>query len=432
MTTHKLILVIITLMILIAALPQAVLAQLIIDRITVKEKADEQGRIIGMQISYHTNLPATTRIDYGTTVDYGFFNGTSLSNTYHEVVLSGLKSNTTYNYQITAFGGGYTVSTINYTFRTGKVLQPKYNNASITDIKVTHVGGTYFIVTWKADESMTGQIRYNIVENFTKPAVAKSTRFGNQFEAVVPNLKVNTKYYWQIYVYDSNGNSGTSSVQTVTTGSSNTHNTPIFISEISPLSQTDYYVTDTTAVVRWRTNLPAKGIVDMRSTVRGVQGGGKINTKLFSTSHEVTYTKLVPNTNYVFTINITDVHGKRTTTGQLGFTTKPKIESAPAPQVAGVSVECFQASWTYQHCRNLNEERARAVELKNYLNQVYKNNVPAAALRNWYTLVNAYTYGGYPKEAIFKAVKHGGKTVHPTIPYSAWQNSKDYKDYINK
>jgi len=66
------------------------------------------------------------------------------------------------------------------------------------------------------------------------------------------------------------------------------------------------------------------------------------------------------------------------------------------------------------------------------LRVVYHNRVPVTALNNWYLLVNAYTYGGYTKEAIVAAVKHGGKTVHPTISFSAWQNSRDYKDYINR
>jgi len=50
----------------------------------------------------------------------------------------------------------------------------------------------------------------------------------------------------------------------------------------------------------------------------------------------------------------------------------------------------------------------------------------------WYTYVNAYTYGGYTLKEIEQGVKFGGKTVHPTIPASAWRNSKDYKAYISR
>jgi len=46
--------------------------------------------------------------------------------------------------------------------------------------------------------------------------------------------------------------------------------------------------------------------------------------------------------------------------------------------------------------------------------------------------VNAYVYGGYPLPAIKQSVKFGGKTVHPTIPWSLWKDSQDYKNYIDR
>lgn len=48
------------------------------------------------------------------------------------------------------------------------------------------------------------------------------------------------------------------------------------------------------------------------------------------------------------------------------------------------------------------------------------------------TLFNAYIYGGYPLEAIVQAVKFSGYTVHPTIHWLTWKETKDYKNYINK
>ncbi|OHA55028.1 MAG: hypothetical protein A2388_03265 [Candidatus Veblenbacteria bacterium RIFOXYB1_FULL_43_13] len=430
MKLHKLSSIIIAILIFVSWLPQAVSAQLIIDRITVKTKTNDKGGVIGMQISFYTSLPTTSRIDYGTTTDYGFFNGSSIYNTYHEVVLVNLKSDTTYHYRITVTTSqAEQTSTLDYTFKTGKVVQPAGNQVAITDVNVTNVGGTYFVVTWKTTGQYNGEIRYNTVENFVKPAKVKAVRSGNQYEVVVGKLKLNTKYYWQAYVSDKDGNTGTSSVQTITTAVSSDIKVPLVISEISPASQADLRLTDTTAVVRWRTNLPAKADVSLKATERRVKGGGKIKEGLYATEHEVIYINLIPNKSYVFTIAARDIHGKKVSTGQFGFITKA---THPAPQVAGSSTSCYRAGWTYQQCRNLTAERAKALELKQNLNKKFNNRVPASALRNWYTLVNAYTYGGYPLEAIVAAVKHGGKTVHPTIGFFSWQNSKDYKDYIKK
>lgn len=46
---------------------------------------------------------------------------------------------------------------------------------------------------------------------------------------------------------------------------------------------------------------------------------------------------------------------------------------------------------------------------------------------NWQILTRAYVYGGYPVNAINRAMELGGVTVHPSIPYEAWKGSEDYK-----
>lgn len=415
--------------ILATAAPQLASAQLIIDRITVKEKAAEPNTLAGMQVSFYTSLPTTSRIDYGTTVNYGYFNGTSSYNTYHEVLLVGIKSNTTYHYRITVRTiQGEETTTLDYTFKTGKLVGSTINNQlNISNVRVTGLGGTYFIVTWSTQQELDGEVQFNTVENFTKPSKARATRTGTNYEVVVSRLKLNTQYFWRVYVKDKDGNNGSSSVQTITTSfADNGAKVPLIVSEVSPSSQADLRLTDTTAVVRWHTNFPARASVNYKSTVRGTKGGA-VKATVYATDHEAIFTNLKPNTPYVFTISAKDVYGKSVNTGQFGFTTKA------TPRVAGTTV-CPRgaAVWAYGQCRNLTSERAKALELRNNLNRIYHNQVPASALRNWYILVNAYTYGGYPMEAITAAVKHGGKTVHPGIAFSSWQNSKDYKTYIVK
>ena len=81
---------------------------------------------------------------------------------------------------------------------------------------------------------------------------------------------------------------------------------------------------------------------------------------------------------------------------------------------------------------SLSEEQNIAKDLKNKLEEHYEKNKIPVARKHWPTIVNSYVYGNYPIKAIIKAIKFGGKTVHPTIPYSAWQRAKDYIDYIDK
>ncbi|MDZ4229834.1 MAG: hypothetical protein U1C53_01730, partial [Candidatus Veblenbacteria bacterium] len=406
MKLYKFSIIVLTLAVAAAALPQAALAQVIIDRVTVKEKVPEQGTLGGTQISFYTNSPTTARLDYGTTTNYGFFNGSSALAMYHEILLVGLKGNTTYHYRITVrTAQGEETSTLDYTFKTGKTTSGSTSSQlAISDVRVTHVGGTYFIVTWLTYAELTGEVHFNTVENFVKPSKAKATRNGTRYEAVVAKLKLNTKYYWRVFVKDKDGNTGSSSVQTITTSTSDNSKEPLVVSEVSPSSQADLRLTDTTALVRWRTNLPARADVSFKSTVRGVKGGS-MKATVYVTDHEAILTNLKPNTPYTFTIVALDVYGKKVTSGQFGFTTKalPRVAGATAcPRGAAV--------WAYGQCRNLTSERTKALELRGNLNRLYHNRVPGSALRNWYILVNAYTYGGYSLEAIAAAVRHGGKT----------------------
>ena len=78
------------------------------------------------------------------------------------------------------------------------------------------------------------------------------------------------------------------------------------------------------------------------------------------------------------------------------------------------------------------KERNFAKELKQKLEEYYgKSKIPVHK-KHWHTIVNAYIYGNYPILSITQAIKFGGKTVHPEIPFSAWQKAKDYIEWIRR
>ncbi|NCF74978.1 MAG: hypothetical protein GWO87_00610 [Xanthomonadaceae bacterium] len=104
--------------------------------------------------------------------------------------------------------------------------------------------------------------------------------------------------------------------------------------------------------------------------------------------------------------------------------------SPPAKGAEGV----FNKPFSYNKSRlsSLHQEQNIAKDLKDKLKEHYgKNKIPVAR-KHWSTIVNSYVYGNYPIKAIIKAIKFGGKTVHPTIPFSSWKRVKDYIDYIDK
>lgn len=73
----------------------------------------------------------------------------------------------------------------------------------------------------------------------------------------------------------------------------------------------------------------------------------------------------------------------------------------------------------------------KANELKYYLGQADVDLNDIGSLE-WVYLLNAYVYGEYPEKAIIQAIKFGGRTVHPTVPWKFWRNSEDYNYFINR
>ncbi|MBU0612525.1 cellulase family glycosylhydrolase [Patescibacteria group bacterium] len=77
-------------------------------------------------------------------------------------------------------------------------------------------------------------------------------------------------------------------------------------------------------------------------------------------------------------------------------------------------------------------EQKHASELKAVLERYFGEGKIPVTQENWYKLVNAYIYGGYPVIAIVQSLRFGGKTIHPEMHYNYWQESNDYTEYIGK
>ncbi len=417
-----------------AAVPAS--AAPVIDRVSVTTKQPDGRGPTGILVSFYTNEPATSRLDYGTTASYGMFGGSSGFQTYHEVLLVSLKSKTTYHYKVTVWNQvGDSSGTLDQTFRTDQLPQLPGGLITLSDLRVRGVGGTYLIVSWLADQPCDGELQYNTVESFSKPSRAKAGKNATVHEAVATKLKLNTRYFYRVVCSDKDKNQGTLGGQSVATLLiDRTDKESLTVTDVSPVSQSDPFVSNTSVRFRFRTNHPAKGEVSWKSPVRGVKAGKQGADQFYGLDHESTVTGLKPNTTYTFSVSAKDVYGKSFTTGVLSFVTKP---SAGTPPVVGTGGEtdlpsCPNAQARYGACRDLAAERASASRLKQDLDKAFRGSIPAAARANWFRLVNAVTYGGYSNEAVVKAIQHGGKTVHPSIPWLAWKDSKDYQTYIKK
>lgn len=402
--------------------------QLVIGRATVEQTASntEGARA---KISWFTTLPADGRVDYGTTTSYINYLASSLTDTYHEVTLTNLTSETTYHFKLTSVtSSGDRLESFDQTFKTLKFK--RIYPPSITDVRTIYTGATYAVVAWHTDASTDSKVEYTTDATFKRTAGASGSGTTTH-EVTIKGLKTGTTYYYRVHARDKDGNQAVGAPQTMSTSYDTVGDkAALAISQVSPVSYPDPLITGTAITFTWRTSRLAKGYVDLR----GVKVASKrVNEPDGSvTEHQLTISGLKPSSRYVAKIYAKDVLGNAVTTGDVSLTTNPSAPPAPPP-AGSVSGASCQGPYVYGvACRDLTAERSLAIELRTYLSSVFKGNTPAAALKNWYTLVKAYAYGGYPPEALVQAVKFGGKTVHPTIPWSEWQSSEDYRAYINR
>jgi|GEM_PF-1826245 chitodextrinase len=418
-------------------LPQSAEASdLVINRVTVSEEPKTtQGGVV--KITWYTNLEADGRVDYGLTTGYGSYIASSLApSLYHEIILAGLKSETTYHFKITSSTPwGQRLESFDQTFKTTKFKDTTV--PVISNARVSYIGGSYFILTWQTDEPTDSNLEYSTSDKMVRPSRASGKSNTTVHEVVVTKLKPSVVYWYQVRARDKDRNETVWGPFSLTTAPGITEEKEILtLTQISPVSSPDTLIGDTAVTFHWRTSRPARGWVEMRSKKKGSK---KVEEKgFYTTEHELTITGLVKGVTYTTKLQATDVLRNSVTSGEIylttGAITSPVSNgSTPNQPSSPNGMDNCGPSYAYgASCRDLSAERNLAKDLKLSLLRVFAGRTPAAANQNWYTLVKAYVYGGYPLEAITKAIKHGGKTVHPTIPWSAWRNSAEYKEYIKK
>jgi len=406
----------------------------VISKVTITTPTDNS-----VTISWLTSLESDGRIDYGPTTAYGFYIASSdTSSLYHEITLGNLQPDALYHFKITSNTTvGERIESFDQTFKT--VKKKDTTVPVITDIRNPYTGGTYFIVTWVTDELSDSVVEYSTDGirkddgSFKKGVRASGVSNTKTHEVIVKGLKPNTLYYYQPRSRDKDRNEALYWGHMVTTGPTDEGDKALLnITQVSPAGPMDPMIGQNSVTFRWRTNKPSLGSVNLVSKKKGSKSGKEVG---FNTiEHQIIVEKLSENTSYEVKITVRDIFGKSYTTS--GFT----IITAPPPipelntltSTPDVNQPCVVGAAYGVTCRDVKTEQTSGNQLKQYVGQVFRGRTPRSAQRNWSVLMRAYVYGGYPAKAIVQAIKFGGKTVHPSIPWEKWKESADYKAYINR
>ena len=166
-------------------------------------------------ITWATDEPATSDVDYGTSAAYGQTASTAGLTQNHQVTLSGLTASVTYHYQVRssdAIGNGPTTSA-DATFDTAGGGAP----VILTGPTVQSVTGASATIVWTTDEPADSTVEYGPTLSYGSSV--SSGAFVTSHQLVVSGLTPASDYYFRVLSSDACGNGPTVSAPgTFTTG----------------------------------------------------------------------------------------------------------------------------------------------------------------------------------------------------------------------
>ncbi len=141
-------------------------------------------------VTWTTNEPATSKVRYGPTTDYGLETSDATLVTSHSIVLTGLTPGTQYHYEVISVGST-TDNDADATFTTS------YEGVvtTLADVRVI-AGETIATFTWTTNEPATSKVRYGptTTYGFVKSASSKVTAHRLQVKGLEPG----TTYYYRV------------------------------------------------------------------------------------------------------------------------------------------------------------------------------------------------------------------------------------------
>lgn len=167
----------------------------------------------GATITWNTDEPATSQVEYGLTEAYGEVTPLDPAlATGHSVNLSGLSDNTTYHYMVISVDAWDNwAASDNHTFTTGDPIPPV-----ISQVSSDNVTETTATITWTTDEPATSQVEYGLTDQYgssTTLDTALVTSHSVDLSALTPG----TAYYYMVKSMDVFSNEAISDNHTFTT-----------------------------------------------------------------------------------------------------------------------------------------------------------------------------------------------------------------------
>jgi len=207
----------------------------------------------GALITWTTNKPADTQVEYGISAAYGSSTApVSSLVTSHSVSLSGLQSSTLYHFHVKSRDGDGNVATSgDFTFST-----TGSSSISFTQITLSNVGNSTVTINWTTSKATTGAIQYGS-SNLSESVHDSQLAAGHA--TVLSGLTPSTVYHYRVTATAANQESATSSLLVLKTSDQ--------VNQPAKPSAGAIFMPSVAENSRFRTNL---GINNLSSTLANV------------------------------------------------------------------------------------------------------------------------------------------------------------------
>src|SRR5262249_7616663 len=158
-------------------------------------------------ISWSSDAPANTVLDYGKTTAYGTNVTVPDPVTSHTVNLTGLTPGTTYHYRVQSTANGHTAASADLTFTTKDHQPPK-----ISAIVAPQTAYTTKPIPGTTDEPATSEIDYST--NTSYNLVASNGTLVTSHSLTLSSLSSGTTYHFIVKGADATGNPAVTADQT--------------------------------------------------------------------------------------------------------------------------------------------------------------------------------------------------------------------------
>jgi phosphodiesterase/alkaline phosphatase D-like protein/peptidoglycan hydrolase-like protein with peptidoglycan-binding domain len=288
-----------------------------------------------------TNELATSTLEYGTTINYGFqaqLEPDALLA--HSAALVNLSPSTAYYYCIHATDlFNNTSNSCGHQFTTeaassapivsGDTTPPVIS--SVADASITDAAAT---IVWTTDELATSTLEYGTTTGYGSQATLDASMLLSH-TATLSNLSPNTTYYYCIHATDLAGNTANDCGKTFTTAHLSSDVTPPTLYVVAAAS-----VSQTSETISWTTSELADGQVEY-GTDTNYGSTSNLNSTLALT-HSQTLSSLTAGTTYHYRVLSKDSFGNLTTSPDYTFTTESaSLNISPSdttpPVISGVA-----------------------------------------------------------------------------------------------